>query len=443
MSSEAAISVRSLGKCYQIYPEPKDRLLQMLTLGHRRFYHEFWALRDVSFEVGKGECVGVVGRNGSGKSTLLQMICGVVQPTAGNVVTVGRVAALLELGSGFNPDFTGRENVHVSGAIMGLDRKELEERFGEIVSFAEIGDFVDRPVKTYSSGMLMRLAFAVQVILDPDVLIVDEALAVGDEKFQRKCFARIESLKAAGTSILFVSHSAPQIIELCDRAILLDRGDRLLFQDAARVVRAYQKLIYAPASEQEALRRHYLEEGDTTIVAQGGQNEAAMPASADGQGEYDPALVQQAAVQYTPQGAQIESIRLLDSAGRDVNLLHAGQAYRVVLLANFSADCEDVHFGVNIHTLSGLVVTGQRHPAEVSAIPLLRVGERRRVIFAFRMVMVPGVYVVGGGIWSRGAPYCRHRIVDALMFRILPAPGAISFGIVDVAAADPLMEAVP
>ena len=245
-SSDIAIQVTNLSKIYSIYNQPQDRLKQsviprlqqLVGLPPKRYFHEFWALRDISFEVGKGQTVGIIGRNGSGKSTLLQIICGTLSSTIGTVTTQGRIAALLELGSGFNPEFSGRENVYLNGAILGLSREEIDSRFDDIAGFADIGDFIEQPVRIYSSGMVVRLAFAVQAMVDPDILIVDEALAVGDEKFQRKCFARLEELKSKGTSILFVSHAAAQIVELCDKALLLERGERLLFTQPLQVVRA-------------------------------------------------------------------------------------------------------------------------------------------------------------------------------------------------------------
>src|SRR5689334_10087247 len=256
-SSNIVIQVKDLSKCYHIYSRPQDRLKQSVMprlqqlVGRtpNRYFREFWALREVSFEVNKGETIGVIGRNGSGKSTLLQLICGTLTPTSGTVTTKGRIAALLELGSGFNPEFSGRENVYLNGAILGLSKEEVDSRFHDIAGFADIGEFIEQPVKMYSSGMIVRLAFAVQAMVDPDILVVDEALAVGDEKFQRKCFARIEELKNHGTSILFVSHSGPQIVELCDKALLLEQGERLMFNQPLQVVRAYQKMIYAPPDE--------------------------------------------------------------------------------------------------------------------------------------------------------------------------------------------------
>lgn len=232
MSSEIAIRVESLSKCYQIYDQPRDRLKQFVLprlkrlagLPPKQYYHEFWALKDVSFEVKKGETVGIIGRNGSGKSTLLQMICGTLSPTSGSVTTHGRIAALLELGSGFNPEFTGRENVYMNASVLGLTKDEIDARFDEIAAFADIGEFIEQPVKIYSSGMMVRLAFAVQAQVEPNIMIVDEALAVGDAKFQAKCFERLKKLKESGTSILLVTHSTEQIVTHCSGLCCLIMG---------------------------------------------------------------------------------------------------------------------------------------------------------------------------------------------------------------------------
>jgi lipopolysaccharide transport system ATP-binding protein len=231
-SDDIAIRVTNLSKCYQIYDAPRDRLKQFILPRIRRFFRrkpkqyfrEFWALKDVSFEVKKGETVAIIGRNGSGKSTLLQMICGTLNPTSGSIQTNGRIAALLELGSGFNPEFTGRENVYMNAAVLGLSQAEVDQRFEEITDFAGIGKFIDQPVKTYSSGMSVRLAFAISVCVDPDILVVDEALAVGDAAFQFKCLERLQSLTQSGTTLLFVSHDLSMVKNFCQSAIYLDSG---------------------------------------------------------------------------------------------------------------------------------------------------------------------------------------------------------------------------
>lgn len=223
--AELALRVDNLGKCYQIYDKPQHRLWQGLFRGRKTFYREFWALKGISVDIRKGETVGIIGRNGSGKSTLLQLIAGTLQPTMGAVQVNGRVAALLELGSGFNPEFTGRENVFLNGAVLGIPFEEMQKRIEAVAAFADIGEFLDQPVKTYSSGMVLRLAFAVSVNVEPDILIVDEALSVGDVAFQFKCLQRLEELTQAGVTLLFVSHSMEMVKTFCQRAIYLKHGE--------------------------------------------------------------------------------------------------------------------------------------------------------------------------------------------------------------------------
>ena len=222
--NDIVLSVKNVSKCFEMYEKPVHRLYQTLCAGKKKFFKEFWALRDISFDVHRGECVGIVGRNGAGKSTLLQIVTGTLTPTSGQVVSKGRVAALLELGSGFNPEFTGRENVYLNGAILGLSKEEIDRRYDDILAFADIGEFIDQPVKTYSSGMMVRLAFAVNVFVEPDIMIIDEALSVGDAAFQLKCAKRLKSLFEKNTTVLFVSHDVNAVRSHCNRAIWLNQG---------------------------------------------------------------------------------------------------------------------------------------------------------------------------------------------------------------------------
>jgi lipopolysaccharide transport system ATP-binding protein len=256
-SDKAVIEVRDLAKRYDIYDNPRDRLKQLVVprlskmAAYARlkiqdeapvYHREFWALKGISFEVRPGETLGIIGRNGSGKSTLLQIIAGTLSPTAGEVRVTGRVAALLELGSGFNPEFSGRENVLLNARILGLNREEIEARYDQIVAFADIGDFIDQPVKTYSSGMFVRLAFAVQAHIDASIVIIDEALAVGDVFFRQKCYARLEEIRASGAAVLLVSHAMTDIEQFCDRAILLDRGKASFIGEATEASKRYYQL---------------------------------------------------------------------------------------------------------------------------------------------------------------------------------------------------------
>lgn len=243
MSSDIAIKVENLSKCYQIYARPQDRLKQLLSGQRKKHYKEFWALKDVSFEVRRGETIGIIGRNGSGKSTLLQMICGTLNPTSGSVRSTGRVTALLELGSGFNPEFTGRENVFLNATLLGLSRLEIESRFSAIEKFADIGQFIDQPVKTYSSGMMVRLAFAVIAHVDADIMVIDEALAVGDAFFTQKCMRFLRKFMLENT-VVFVSHDTASIKNLCNRAIWISDGKIRGCGSPKDVTETYLEAIY-------------------------------------------------------------------------------------------------------------------------------------------------------------------------------------------------------
>lgn len=244
MSSNIAIKVDNLAKVYHQYAKPSSRLTQWFYRGRKHLFQEYIALKPLSFDLPKGSVLGVVGQNGAGKSTLLQLLCGTLRPSSGNITVNGRIAALLELGSGFNPEFTGRENVYLNGSILGLSQKEIEQGFNNIVTFAGIGDFIDQPVKTYSSGMMVRLAFAVATSVKPDILIVDEALSVGDGAFARKSFERIMELKAKGTTILFCSHNLYQIEAICDHALWLHKGEMIALGRPAEVVKQYESFLY-------------------------------------------------------------------------------------------------------------------------------------------------------------------------------------------------------
>ncbi|WKX26174.1 ABC transporter ATP-binding protein [Tatumella ptyseos] len=259
-SKEIAIKVNNLSKCYQIYSLPRDRLKQFIMPGinkllrkeNKNYFREFWALDSVSFTINKGETIGIIGRNGAGKSTLLQLICGTLTPSRGEVEVNGRIAALLELGAGFNPEFTGYENVYLNGSVLGLTKAEIDEKYNSIIEFADIGRFIDQPVKTYSSGMYVRLAFAVQACIDPEILIIDEALAVGDIGFQYKCFKRMEALKKRGTTIIMVTHSTGSILEYADRCLVMQKGKLIgNTEDVLSAVLAYEKGMILTEEKQE------------------------------------------------------------------------------------------------------------------------------------------------------------------------------------------------
>lgn len=270
-SKNLVISVENISKRFEIYEKPADRLKQFILpkaqnlVGKpiKKYFKEFCALDDVSFEVKQGEVVGIIGRNGSGKSTLLQIISGIMMPTRGNVKVHGRVAALLELGSGFNPEFTGRENVFMNASILGLSNEEIEKKYDEIVAFADIGEFIDRAVKTYSSGMLVRLAFSVQIHSAPDILIIDEALSVGDVAFQSKCYQQIEKLSQSGTSILFVTHSMDDIQRICNRGIVLEFGRKVIDAEPKRSIELYKKIIFGDKPEEKLTKSKFFSSKNT------------------------------------------------------------------------------------------------------------------------------------------------------------------------------------
>lgn len=258
MNEQPVISISNISKKFRLFSTPKERLAEALHPFRKQYHKEFWALRDVSFQVGRGEIVGILGRNGSGKSTLLQIVCGVMQQTSGNVVVNGRISALLELGAGFNPEFTGRENVILNGAIHGFSRRQMLDRMDQIESFADIGEFFDQPIKLYSSGMFVRVAFAAAIHVEPEILVVDEALSVGDSKFQHRCFQRIRAFMESGKTILVVSHSTDTLLRICDRGIVMDRGELVLVGDIASAVNCYHQILFgtaAPNADRSSMAR--------------------------------------------------------------------------------------------------------------------------------------------------------------------------------------------
>lgn len=440
MSSEIAIAVSNLSKAFHIYDKPRDRLLQMFAGRRKQYYREFWALNAVTFNIQKGETVGIVGRNGSGKSTLLQMICGTLNPTHGSIVTTGRIAALLELGSGFNPEFSGRENVYMNAAVLGLSRGETEAKFSEIEAFAEIGNFIDQPVKTYSSGMMVRLAFAVAIHVEPQILIVDEALSVGDELFQRKCFSRIEAIKKSGATILFVSHSGGTVIDLCDRAILLDGGEKLIEGLPKVIIGQYQKLIYAPPDKVAVIRAE-VKAGLEVPASTAGREVQALSLSPlkkvckdELEEFFDPHLQSQDTFAYESHGVHIVKSEIHNILGEQVNCLIQGRVYCYSYIVNFISPAETVRFGMMIKTLSGMELGGAASSASASdAISYISAGSTVRVAFNFECNLNPGTYFLNSGVMGvvAGSETYLHRLLDACLFRVLPISNNTSTGIVD------------
>jgi len=363
MSSDIAIHVEGLSKCYYVYDRPQDRLkqfflprLQRATGFHQRqYYREFWALRDIDLTVRKGEAIGILGRNGSGKSTLLQIITGTLSPTTGTVTTRGRVAALLELGSGFNPEFTGRENVFLNGALLGLSQREVEERFDDIAGFADIGSHLDQPVKTYSSGMLVRLAFALQVQVEPDILIVDEALAVGDWLFQKRCFQRLEKLTAQGTTLLFVSHDQESVRTLTSRALLLNRGATVSWGGSSDVVRHYRRLLH---NEETAYLGQIMEQKAAAKGPSELGTESRQPART---GEMTAQQEQEdrtrsGKLSFGSGGASVEKVEVLDRQGQPCSMFYPGEEIRIRVCCRVIDVSENLNVAVQIRNKEHLKV---------------------------------------------------------------------------------------
>lgn len=455
MSSDAVIQVESVSKHYLMFDRPEDRLKQMIIPRFQRligkpagqYFTDFPAVEGVSLNVKKGETVGIIGRNGSGKSTLLQMICGTLHPTSGSVNVSGRIAALLELGAGFSPEFTGRENVFLNSSILGLTRRETEERFDDIAKFADIGAFMERPVKIYSSGMYVRLAFAVAINVDPDILIVDEALSVGDEAFQRKCFARIEQIRDNGATVLFVSHGAQTIVQLCDRAILIDRGQKILDGNPKMVVNQYQRFINLTGSEAEAVRSEIMTmDGRADSISKvspatgdrleppSEQAEANLAVEEEDPSGFDPALVTDSTVEYESQGANISGAHITTPTGRRVNLLGTGRKYIVRYRVEFTRDVPSVVFGMRAKTLTGVMLAGANNEhCDPLDRPSAKPGDVFDVSFEFVCRFLPGTYAMDVG--AMGLQSFAHRRLEALMFRVLPTSGSTSVGHFDLDAA--------
>ena len=443
--SNVAIDIRGVSKHYKVYARPQDRLKQMLHRS-RQYFTDHEALKPLSLQICRGETVGIVGSNGSGKSTLLQMICGTLTPSSGSIDTVGRISALLELGAGFNPEFSGRENIWLNASILGLSRSEIAAKYDDIVAFSGLRlDFLDRPVKTYSSGMYVRLAFAVAIAVDPDILIVDEALAVGDESFQRKCFARIKMLQKNGTTVLFVSHSSATVIDLCDRAILLDAGEMLLDADPKLVLSQYHRMIFSPINKMAQVRAEIQQKIFSVTsddVASGGLNSQD---NSDEAHDGDALEVPESMVVYESNGALIRDPHIEDMRGQRVHLLTPNEEYVYTYQVSFTQKATGVRFGMMLRTKSGIELCGVNTDRVdgcevVDGLNLVPQGTEVTVRFTFKACFFSGTYFLNCGCTALGIGdeqgdghvMYLHRIIDAVMFKVLPKDDRLrSLGIVD------------
>jgi lipopolysaccharide transport system ATP-binding protein len=438
------ISVRNVSKIYPLYAKPSDRLKQSLWYAlpqflrgkPRQFYREFWALRDISFEMKKGETVGIIGRNGSGKSTLLQIIAGTLAPTQGEVEVNGRVAALLELGSGFNAEFTGRENVYLNGAILGLTQADVDQLFDDIAAFADIGQFIDQPVKLYSSGMFVRLAFAVQVFVPKEIFIVDEALSVGDEAFRRKCTAALEKFRDDGGTVLLVSHDAQMIVRQCERCLLLHQG-QLLADDASKpVTDLYYKLMFSNLQQSNELlailRRDGLESALFHAQAENGarlkDEELQVTERKWERVEYksgdwfDPNMPKTNEVTYGNGDAEIFEYGMYNEQGHQVNILVTGNTYQWRYKVKFHTAVHKVNFGFLIKTVDGIDVAGVNNDLEQQPIDFIPAHAIVEIIFELKLNLAPAMYFLNMGVSSSAASaelFYLQRRVDVCSVRVI------------------------
>jgi lipopolysaccharide transport system ATP-binding protein len=423
-SSPLAISVTGVSKIYQIYDRPQHRLWQSLMRGRRRFYREFRALDNVTFDVRRNEVVGIVGRNGSGKSTLLQIVCGTLAESAGQVTTNGRVAALLELGAGFNPEFTGRENVYFNGALMGLSPEEIDARYDRILEFADIGEFIDQPIKTYSSGMTVRLAFAIIANIDADILVIDEALAVGDAFFVQKCMRFLREFMKTGT-ILFVSHDTGAIVNLCHRAIWLHKGELVMDGPARDVSESYLQNLaeeaYGVKRVPPAAQRNGGVDARTPALDEAAAQPAVIPGPAQAAGFYDVLQVDLAGKSFGKQGASIEQVVLLDAGGRPTTAIRGGEEVTLSVRAKASAALFSPIIGFIVKDRLGQVLLGDNTLERYAHQPLVvQAGSFVEARFSFIMpLLARGEYTIGVAVaeGTQESHVQHHWVHDAVAFR--------------------------
>ena len=404
--NEFAIRVKHLEKMYKLYNKPSDRLRE--TLGLRVPVKEHYALKDVSFDVKRGETVGIIGTNGSGKSTILKIITGVLNPTKGEVEVDGRISALLELGAGFNMEYSGIENVYLNGTMMGFSREEIDARLQDILDFADIGDFVYQPVKSYSSGMFVRLAFAVAINIDPEILIVDEALSVGDVFFQAKCYRKFEEFKAQGRTILFVSHDLSSIARYCDRVILLNKGVKLAEGSPKQMVDMYKQLLVGqdPAKAEE-------------------EKAAGQPKENwNSQFQVNPDMLE-----YGSRLAEIVDFAVLDEKGRCTNTIEKGSTFKIRMKVAFRETIQEPIMAFTFKDIKGTEITGTNTLFEKAAVEHSDAGDVCTVTFTQDMYLQGGEYLLSFGCtgYKDGEFTVFHRLYDACNVTVVSAKNTVGF----------------
>jgi lipopolysaccharide transport system ATP-binding protein len=448
--SEPAIVAQNLCKTYKLYNRHIDRLKEALYPLGRKYHRLFYALKDVNFEAKKGEILGIVGRNGAGKSTLLSIISGVLTPSAGGVVTRGRISSLLELGTGFNPELTGVENIYFNGTIMGYSRQEMERRLDDILAFADIGDFIYQPLRTYSSGMKARLGFAVAVYVEPEILILDEVLAVGDELFRRKCYARMEEFFDAGKTVLYVSHSAETVNALCSRAILLDRGELILDGPPKLVTMYYKKFLFTDPRDTWKIRDEIIrlnKDGEQkrefakSLEKAGGEVFTGTVEAASIEEEtvrqkafYIPNFESKSAVQTKNFEVDIYDMDIRTPEGQKVNALVMNEEYIYSFKVRFGVAFDHVNFGMGFKNEKGLAISWMIYPAMGRAMKKKFLeGQAYLINWHFKCFMLPGIYYADASIrdLAGGEKVILNKIVDGLAFRVIDLGDQQKGGIFD------------
>jgi len=401
-SEDLAISVKGLKKMYRLYNKPSDRLLDAFGL-KKHNYKEHYALNGVDIDIKKGETIGIIGTNGSGKSTMLKIITGVLNPTEGSVSVNGRISALLELGAGFNMEYNGLENVYLNGTMMGFSRKEIDKRLDDILAFADIGDYIYQPVKTYSSGMFVRLAFAVAINIDPEILIVDEALSVGDVFFQSKCYHKFEEFKAAGKTILFVSHDLSSIAKYCDRVVVLNKGDKLAEGGPKEMIDLYKQVLVGQfAHEKDPKYKDILED--------------KMSESAD-------------MLEYGSEDARITEYYVTDSKGLKTNALIKGSEFTIHMHVKFARDVKQPIFAFTIKDIKGTEITGTNTMFEKAFLDDAKAGEEFDITFTQNIDLQGGQYLLSFGVtgYKLDDFTVYHRLYDALDITVISDKNTVGF----------------
>lgn len=419
-----AISVQDVTKVYRLYEKPIDRLKESMSLTHKSYHRDFYALNGISFTVEKGQTVGIIGTNGSGKSTILKIITGVLTPTTGKVSVDGKISALLELGAGFNSDYTGIENIYMNGTMMGYSRKEMDAKLQDILDFAEIGDFVYQPVKTYSSGMFVRLAFALAINVEPEILIVDEALSVGDVFFQAKCYRRMEEIRRSGTTILMVTHDMGSIIKYCDKVVLLNKGEFVAEGTAGHMVDLYKKILAGQMDSLQAELEKEREGEAMPEVLSDFSGEAAESRKQTGSQRglmKEQITINANRTEYGDGRAEIYDLGLLDERGNLTNLLLKGEMFTIRECIRFFADIEAPIFTYTIKDKKGTDLTGTNTLYEGTDIKPVKRGDEYVVEFTQKMSLQGGEYLLSMSCtgFEQGEHVVYHRLYDVASITVI------------------------